>query len=219
MIVRKCLFVLFLSVLSVPAMTDVYRYVDENGNVVFSDEPPRDVESEVVELEPYAPSSTPTPVGIVRRDNQEGDELEHVDDEYIEQLARQQVEDHDRRCLEARVALEVLHQGMPVYRVGDGEYRAAWTGDTFEGPRVYLNDTKRQDAIDGQIRKLAMNCKDPLSTEQQQKASTDWMDDERCRAARAHQAEILRPDSRATDEAIEDRQRVVDQYCQDQDPE
>ena len=215
MIVRKCLFVLFLSVLSVPAVADVYRYVDENGNVVFSDEAPPNVESEVVELEPYAPSSTPTPVGIVRRNGVEGDELEHVDDEYIERFARQQVEDHDRRCLEARVALEVLHQGMPVYRIGDGMYRAAWAGDTFEGPRVYLSDVQREDAIDGQIRKLAMNCKDPLNTEQQQKASRDWMDDERCRAARVNLAEISRPNSRAPEQAIEDRQRVVDQHCKD----
>lgn len=215
MIVRKCLYVLLLSVLSVPAMADVYKYVDEDGNVVFSDEPPPDADSEVVELEPYTPSSTPTPVGIVRRDGPEGGELEHVDDEYIEQLARQQLEDHKRRCLEARVALEVLHQGMPVYRVGDGMYRAAWAGDTFEGPRVYLSDAQREDAISGQIRKLAMNCKDPLNKEQQQKASDEWMNDERCRAARVNLAEISLPNSRAPDEAIEDRQRVVDEYCED----
>ena len=215
MIVRKCLYVLLFSVLSVPTWADVYKYVDENGNVVFSDEPPPNTDSEVIELEPYAPSSTPTPVGIVRRDGLEGGELEHVDDEYIEQLARQQLEDHNRRCLEARVALEVLHQGMPVYQVGDGMYRAAWAGDTFEGPRVYLSDAQRENAINGQVRKLAMNCKDPLNTEQQQKVSDDWMNDERCRAARVNLAEISLPNSRAPDEAIEDRQRVVDQYCKD----
>ena len=63
MIVHKCFYVLLFSVLSAPALADVYKYVDENGNVVFSDEPPPDTDSEVVELEPYAPSSTPTPVG------------------------------------------------------------------------------------------------------------------------------------------------------------
>ncbi len=215
MIVQQCLIVLMLSILSVPAMADVYKYVDENGNVVYSDELPPNVESEVVELEPYAPSSTPTPIGKVRRNGLKGEELEHVDDEYIEQLAQQQVKDHDRRCDEARVALEVLHQGMPVYRVGDGKYRAAWAGDTFEGPRVYLSDAQRESAIDGQIRKLAMNCKDPLNMDEQRKVSSDWMNEEQCQAARVNLAEISRPNSRAPDEAIEDRQRVVDQYCKD----
>lgn len=215
MFVPNYLFILLSVVLMAPAVADVYKYVDENGNVVYSDEPPPNSDSEVVELEPYAPPSTPTPIGRVTRDSEFSQDIEHVDPDRIDKLAREAERDQDRWCNEARVALEVLHQGMPVYRVGDGKYRAAWGGDTYDGPRVYLSERQREAAINGQVRKLVMNCKDPLNEEEQLEASEKWRNSERCEAARVNLAEVLEPGSRAPDQAIEDRQEVVDQYCKD----
>lgn len=195
------------------AEADVYKYIDEDGNVAFADEPPETTDSEVVELPSYDPPSTLTPLARVQRDRQIARDTEQIDKEKLDALVREQIADHDRRCTEARVALEVLHQGIPIYQVSEGKYRADWAGDTYEGPRVYLSDVDREEAITGQLRKLALNCSDPLNPEQQQQASTSWHNEEECRAARVNLEDLLKPGSRAPDQAIEERQKIVDQYC------
>lgn len=206
---------LFSTILGVcgAAVAEVYKYVDEDGNIVFTDEPTENADSELVELPSYDPPSTPTPIGRIKHDSQPDQDRVPADEQHIDELVQEQISDHDRRCTEARVALEVLHQGMPVYRVGDGKYRAAWAGDTYEGPRVYLSDAQHEAAITAQIRKLALNCTDPLNEEQQEQASTRWYNEEKCMAARVDLEDLLKPGSRAPEQSIEERQKVVDRYC------
>ena len=47
-------FLLFL-IFSISAQTEIYKTIDENGNVIYSDMKPRDKESEEVELKPITP--------------------------------------------------------------------------------------------------------------------------------------------------------------------
>ena len=212
---RKGLLVATLVALFGVANGDVYKYVDEGGNVVFTDEPPANVESEIVDLPSFDPPSNPTPIGLVRRTPQQGQDLEKAERQRIDNLAQDQVSAHERRCTEARVALEVLHQGMPVYWVRDGEYRAAWVGDTYNGLRVYLSDKQREVAIDDQLYKLALNCADPLNEEQQDQAASDWLNEEKCMAARTDLELFLKPKSRAPDDFLEQKREIVDRYCGD----
>jgi len=199
--------------------TEVYRSVDEDGNVQFSDEPPDGVESEVIELKTTKPPSSPSVIGRPRTNQPTGSGLDPAAAEReaarLELLANQQLAALERRCNEARVALEVLHQGMPVYRVGDGEFRAAWKGDTFKGTRTYLDDATRSKEIDAALRKLVMNCENPLDMEEQYKASSKWERSERCTAARADLEAVTQPYARAPDQSIAERQKLVDQYCDD----
>lgn len=194
---------------------EVYTYEDADGNAVFTDEPPVNVESEIVDLPSYDPPSTPTPFGRVRRTPQQGQGADQAERQRIDNLVQDQLSAHERRCTEARTALEVLHQGMPVYWVRDGEYRAAWRGDTYEGRREYLGEKQRVEAIDGQLRKLALNCADPLNEEQQERAAKDWLNGEKCVAARADLEFFLQPNSRAPDEFLKQKREIVDQYCGD----
>lgn len=205
--------VLALYGMSESANAEVYRYKDANGNVVYTDERPIDVESEVVVLPPHGPPSTPTPVGRVRRAPENRELESDREQQRIDNLVQEQVSSLDRRCNEARVALEVLHQGMPVYSVGDGEYRAAWEGDTYEGPRNYLNEKQRQDAIDGQLRKLALNCADPLNEGEQDRAAANWIKQEKCRQAEKDLEFYLTPKSRAPDDFLKQKRELVDKYC------
>ena len=194
---------------------EVYKYVDEDGNVVFTDEPPADVESEIVDLPSFDPPSTPTPIGRVRRPTGPLQDIDKAERRRIDNLVQDQVLAHERRCTEARVALEVLHQGMPVYWVGDSEYRAAWSGDTYEGPRAYLSEEQREAAINDELRKLVINCTEPLSEEQQEEASRNWLKEEKCAAARKDLELFLKPNSRTPDEFLEQKLKIVKQYCGD----
>ena len=197
------------------AAGEVYKYEGADGNVVFTDEPPADVESEIVEIPSYGPPSTPTPIGRVGHAPDKNQHVDELEQQRIDGLVQEQVSAHERRCTEARVALEVLHQGMPVYWVRDGEYRAAWYGDTYEGTRGYLSEKQRENAIDGQLRKLALNCTEPFDEEQQEKAAIDWLKAEKCMAARKDLELYLEPKSRAPDGFLDRKREVVDRYCGD----
>lgn len=210
---RKCFLITTLVALFGVANGEVYKYVDAEGNVIFTDEPPTAVESEIVDLPSFDPPSTPTPIGRVRHPPQPNRDLDNAERRRIDNLVQEQVSAYERRCTEARVALEVLHQGMPVYRVRDGGYRAAWYGDAYEGPRVYLSDKQRDAAIDDQLHKLALNCTDPLSEEQQEQASSGWLSEEKCVAARKDLELLLQPNSRASDELLEQKREIVNRYC------
>ena len=49
-LILRTLFIVVLAVISVPLIAGVYKYVDENGNVVFTDSPPADEKTEEVVL-------------------------------------------------------------------------------------------------------------------------------------------------------------------------
>lgn len=204
-----------LIVLFGTASGEVYKYEDANGNVVFTDEPPVDVVSEIVDLPPYDPPSTPTPIGRVSDISREQQDVGASERKRIDGLWQEQNKAHRRRCTEARVALEVLHQGMPVYWVREGEYRAAWEGDTYEGSRTYLDDEQRHEAIDSQLHKLARNCADPLNEEQQKQAADDWLRKEKCMQARKDLELYLAPKSRAPDDFLKQKRELVSRYCID----
>ncbi len=91
--------------------------------------------------------------------------------------------------------------------------RAAWTGDQYKGPRQYLDDSQREEAIHAEFRKLAMNCKDPLNEKEQDDAATNWLNSEHCAAVRVDLEHLLQPGSRSSDQSIADAQRMVNQYC------
>ena len=53
--VEKLILLVLLMSPGVTGAAEVYKSVDEDGNVVFTDEPPDGVDSEPVHLEPYGP--------------------------------------------------------------------------------------------------------------------------------------------------------------------
>lgn len=195
------------------AHAEVYKYIDADGTVTFTDEPPTIVESEIVNLPPIDPPSTPTPIGVSTRFSKQ-DQLsndsggQHIDDTPLEPHSAS-----ERRCTAARVSLEVLNQAMPVYRVRNGEYRAAWNGDTHLGHRKYLSEAQRQSAIDEQYRAMVTNCAEPFNDKHQEQAHRDWYNAEHCASAREDLRMILQPGSRTPDDAVEQKQKIVDQYC------
>ena len=210
---RIGLFLATLVALTGVAHADVYKYIDADGTVTFTDDPPADVKSELVDLQPFNPPSTPTPIGVHRRSSVQAQVFGEVEVKRIDGLVQEQVSANERRCTEARVALEVLRQAMPVYWVRNSEYRAAWAGDTHVGHREYLGEEQRQSAIDNEYQALVNNCAEPFSEERQEQAHSDWYNAEHCKSAREDLEMILQPGSRTPDDAVEQKQKIVDQYC------
>ncbi len=141
-------------VLSVPAAESIYKWVDEDGNVHFSDHPPRQTsKAEELRIEP-APSDD-----VVREAQEKRDSLKtkqktsHDQRSAAREQTRLQTEseqvqrdDKQRRCNKAHEQIQSLDHHMPIYYVDES------------GNRVFLDDKKRADLIEFYDRELEMFC-------------------------------------------------------------
>lgn len=59
-LMRQSLICLLL-LISLPALAQIYKYTDANGNTAFSNQPPNGTKTEVVELPPLNSIETQTP--------------------------------------------------------------------------------------------------------------------------------------------------------------
>ena len=125
-----------LALFSVGAGSEVYKWVDDEGNVHYGDSPPENVEAEPVHVESHTPEeSAPASSRLVedaesryRRLEQER-EVRAAAGEKEEQVRR----DLDKRCVYLRKQLISLQQQLPVYRDEDGKFRTVSQYDAYEG--------------------------------------------------------------------------------------
>ena len=140
--------------LSVPAAESIYKWVDENGSVHYSDHPPRQVsKSEELRIE-SAPSDDVVREAQEKRDMfRERQQTSHNQrtaerEQNVLQTESDQVrrDDRQRRCTKAREQIQSLNHHMPVYYVDE------------TGNRVFLDDIKRADLIAFYHREKNMFC-------------------------------------------------------------
>ena len=141
-------------ILSAPASESIYKWVDEDGSVYFSDHPPPDVnKSEKLRIE-SAPSDE-----VVREAQQKRDSLrttqqlghsQRIDArEQIRlqsELEQAQRDDRQRRCMKAREEIQSLDHHMPVYYIDETENQ------------VFLEDKERADLIEFYHREITIFC-------------------------------------------------------------
>ena len=141
-------------VVSVPAAESIYKWVDEDGSVHFSDHPPPEVNrSEILSID-SAPSDD-----IVREAQEQRDRLKTEQRTRLDQqsVAREQDrlqteseqaqrDDRQRRCTKAREEIQSLDHHMPIYYIDETENQ------------VFLEDKKRADLIEFYHRAIKMFC-------------------------------------------------------------
>ncbi|MEM6710573.1 MAG: DUF4124 domain-containing protein, partial [Pseudomonadota bacterium] len=118
------------------APAQIYRWVDANGNVHYSDEkPPSDAsQAEDISATIDTARSEPDEGELRRRDYLKTAEL--LPDRVAERARqRSEAEAVDRRalCQQARVHSEVLKLNLRVYRTENGELRPHWFPDAYQG--------------------------------------------------------------------------------------
>lgn len=186
----------------------IYKWVDNDGVVHFSESPP-DVRSEELTLDVDGPPPEHrTQLATVRRDS-----LPAVDassDRYSDDVMQVR---YRELCMTGRRDYEVLGERLPVYRTSDGELRVHWSADTHEGARDYLDDQARVAAENEALYKIANFCSDPLDAEDQQLARDQWIESDLCESAKHNLSNAERPGSRSAREYIERLRRQVERYC------
>lgn len=149
---------IFAAMLCIPAVSaDVYRWVDENGVVHYSDKPPADTRPEKLEL---APESGRPPANIgagVYQDAIENTRAWREQQEAERQQSREAREAREKaeltsteNCSKAIHRLAILNKQCPVFYDGAGFLRDQCPGVylAYAGERSYLDDDERARLIE-----------------------------------------------------------------------
>jgi hypothetical protein len=217
----KILLITVFYLLGVTAFADIYRWIDEDGKVHYSDKPAQNVETERMKMEPSNVPKRPNE-GQLRlrlREQAEKEAALRIEARRARSGAeRAEREEHlaqERRCLEARKQLAVLQEQLPVYRDEKGKFRAKWLRDTYQGRREYLDDATRASEIGRVQQTITSYCQNRDDAEEQELARKQWIRSEHCFAARADLEALERPGARAPRQTLEEKRQVVERYCKE----
>lgn len=211
--------VIAVVVLAAPA---IYKWVDEEGRVHYSDQPPPDVETETVETEPAPAGAAREAVEARTRAFEEArkeraQRTAERDAKAASEAARRS-EDEARaaRCAAAREQLIILQEQRPVYRDESGNLRVqARRGvfDGYEGQRDYLEDAEREALLARARDEVEMYCVEPDSVEQEAMAREQWLRSQQCATARAELAWLEEPRLRTPESELKNKRAEVRRYC------
>lgn len=211
----------FFVLYSEDATADIYKWVDEEGNVHYNDNPPQNAETERVQL-----PSTPDPKGdpseaLRRRLEQAEKATERRSEERQAASAAKEGERaaqvaRDQRCLESRKQLISLQQRLPVYRDEEGTFRTRSIYDTYEGEREYLDDATRTLEIDRVRHDITTNCEHPDDPKERFLAYRERAMSMRCETAREGLKAVQRTGARSSQQSIEDARELVEKYCENE---
>lgn len=212
---QKLLVLIVILTFSGSASAQVYRWVDEEGNIHYGDSPPENVDAIRIEIDTQpsrqAPSSNTKLLQDAKQRYQRlAEEREARDAE--RQLVDAVQQEADQRCTYLRKQLISLQQKLPVYRDEDGKYRTLSKYDAYEGKRDYIDDATRAHEIVRIYEEMTRVCKDPANSGEQFMAGWERMEEKRCEHARLSLKEV-QSDRRSPRQAIEDAQAKVDLYC------
>jgi hypothetical protein len=123
------------AICAVSSLAATYKWLDENGRVVYGDTPPAGVKAE--RLSTSVPPADPNAVrDMVTKDAEiRKRQQQRVDDEAKEEKSRAEVNLIRRQCQQAAGRVRSLREDANVYRFDD------------KGQRVYLDAAAREEAI------------------------------------------------------------------------
>ncbi len=195
----------------------IYKWVDEAGNVHYSDQPPpEEYESEELILE-SAPSADDVREAQERLDTLKaksaGRSEKRKATSAAEEAERAARVVRDQRCLERRMQLAVLQEQRPVYRDEQGQFRLQRVRDPYSGKREYIDDATRASEVARVHQEIESNCQDSDDAEEQDVARRTWIRSELCATHRA-ELELLEQRGRTVPrETLELKREVVNMYC------
>ena len=156
----KKILLILLTLVSASALAGLHKWVDANGKVHYSDQPPpANVEATTlrftsgttapVSAGDTAASSVPAAPKTIAEREAELKKAQQAKKEAADRAAREQVEVETRKanCIAARKNLSMLQEGMRMIEIDD------------KGERSYLNDEQRQQRIARAQQDVSTYCK------------------------------------------------------------
>lgn len=149
--IRKPSFVLLAILMLLPALSaaKMYRWIDENGQVQYTQTPPPDQQAESIAPPPPPPSSTAAEAARLKQQVEAFDKRRY-DEKYEADEAFREAENNklrDKNCSATRQSLATLQKGGRVSQTDK------------DGNKNYLDDSARQAKIQEAQKYLNENCK------------------------------------------------------------
>lgn len=210
---KKVIFIICIMAIAGISLGAIYKWLDEEGRVHYSDNPADKHTTREVDVEPgLSPVEVNNAIEETERLKQRS--LEEPAEEAVEQSENENRLVQEQHCLEAGQQLAVLQEmQLPAYRDEQGKFRVKWKYDTYQGKREYLDDALRASAIEQVLEKEAANCKHPGDVKEQELARTQWLRSEYCAKHRVELEELEQPGAHAVRQDLEKKRRLVKMYC------
>ena len=210
---KKVILIICIMAIAGISLGAIYRWVDEEGRVHYSDKPTDKHKTKEVDVEP-GPSPEEIDKARERAEKLKQRSLEEPAKESVDQSENENRLAQEQYCLEARQQLAVLQEmHLPVYSDGQGKFRAKWKYDTYQGKREYLDDAMRASAIEQVREKVAANCKHPDDAKKQELARKQWIKSEHCAKHRVELEALEQPSAHTVRQDLEKKRRLVKKYC------
>lgn len=195
---RKLLIALLISTSGSSAHATIYRWIDDNGIVNYSDEPVKNQapkEKGALEVIEYG-------VAPKRFDS----DIETTTDTAKSKKAT---------CGELRQQLVVLtEKDFATYRDETGSYRVAWGDDgLYTGKREYLSQNEVTSKVTELTEQLEQRCEKSGDTISQDDIRAEWVRSEHCLLNQAILADLKKPDLKSANSAIRKQEAVTKRYC------
>lgn len=219
---RKMLLITLFTLLIINAFADIYKWIDKDGVVHYSDQPSQDIKSERTQIKPATAPDLSDKGELRQRQKleQTKEELERRIEARRAMAASVRAEREERlaqaqRCLEERKQLSILQMQLPTYRDETGKFRVKWKYDTYQGEREYIDDTTRASEIERVRQKIMTLCQHPDDSEEQCRARIKVIKSEYCAVGRIELEALEKPEARASRQALEEKRQEVDGYCKE----
>ena len=200
------LVILAHALLSTPASAQIYRWVDANGKVHFSDTKPAGEASQKVDIN-APPVGDPQDEGELRRlkllERAEEDWQMRRETENEQAAAAVQQETTTLACKQARIDYGVLHEQMPVYRTVDNRLRPDWMFDHYTGLKQYIADADRPAEKQAALNRMAQHCAKPGDQAAFTATYDAWVDQEYCHLMNVELATARQPKKRTPKDKID----------------
>ena len=196
------------------AQAEIYRWVDADGKVHFTDSPPINVEATEVRIETQRIAPPDDPANRYQQDMMKLVEQRDEDRAASAPSAGQPRRRGDPdECRQARADYYWLSQALATYVDADGNYRARYRTDPYQGDRTWLDEAERLEAMDGAKNRIVAHCDRPNDQQALDRVALEVQRGERCTIARAKMDAMLSKHSRAADDHIESQKQVIEQEC------
>ena len=185
------------------AAAEVYRWVDAEGNVHFSDKKPVGQTAEEVEIQTRQPAAEPDEGELRRLALVREAEARFRETVRLSPPPGNTSVDSASACADARRSYGVLQEPMPVYQADDGTYRPQWQSDTYQGGRRYVADEDREQVKAEVWEDVAAYCDRPDDLDALDAAYDAWFAREHCEISRQRLEKAEREEDRTPDGVIE----------------
>lgn len=156
--IKSVCFLALLGSLGLSAMAaELYKWVDENGVVHYSQTPPQNSQTSEVEVqEQYPEAALPRGESVYsdvieqQKKRRELEQQREAEDALNRDAREQEAASDTQDCARAIHSLDTLRQQCPVFYDGAGFLRAACPRHGYlyyEGERTYVEDAERQELI------------------------------------------------------------------------